>query len=370
MAVVGDVASVKAAVDTKGAGAFASKPELKTALDATKGDHIGFVFIAIRPLVEWSTQLSGSALPGGALTELIPDWGAFSLRVEGDGLVMEAISAKAAGAPAVDARTSVVADHVPNNAVALTISQDYGKGILKTLDLYRADPSLKPTIDSIDQAIGVLGGADAAIGWIGDLGIAVTHTDAGLEGGVVIVPTDRAAAERLFTSLRTLVSVGGATLGVSVRDEAYAGTTITIVDLGTVADLVARSGVSPDMLGTTPLPTGHIELAYAITDQVVILGADPGFVRHVLDTTAATSLASNDRYKALVARVGQGTGVGFADITAIRELVESALANADAAELADYEQNVKPFLVPLDAVIASASANGDINHSTLIVTVK
>lgn len=373
VAVMGDAASVMAAVDTKGAGDFATQPDFNAALDATTGDHVGFVYVALRPLLEWSSQLGGSEIPGGlsgeVLTGLAPDWTAFALRVEGDALRMETLATKPEGIAATAARTSALADHVPSSAIALSISHDYGTGILKTLDTYRSEPSLKPALDAIDQAIGFLGGTDAAIGWIGDLGITVTRGDTGVEGGVVIVPTDRAAAERLFTSLRTVVSLGGATLGVSVRDEAYAGTTITIIDFGDVADLVAQAGLSPEMLGTG-LPTGRVELAYAITDQVVVLGSGPGFVRHVLDTTPATSIASNERYKALAARVGQGTGIGFADLTAIRELIESAMANADAADRVEYEQNIKPFLVPFDALVGSSSIQGDLSRSNVIVTVK
>jgi hypothetical protein len=161
-------------------------------------------------------------------------------------------------------------------------------------------------------------------------------------------------------------------MGIELRDEAYAGTTITIVDLGELSDLAGlagMAGVSPEMLGTD-LPAGRVELAFAVTDNVVVLGSGPGFVRSVLDTTPDTSLARNDRYEALIARVGQGTGSGFVDITAIRELIEGALTNADAAERAEYETNIKPFLVPFDAMAASNAIVGEVNRSTTIVTVK
>jgi hypothetical protein len=373
VAVIGDVASVKAAVDTKGAGTFGQTADLKSALDATSGDHVGFAYIALRPVLEWATRIGGAevaGLPTGAMTDLIPDWGAFALRIEGDGLVLEGLGAKPPSMDLGEARTSTVADHVPGNAIALAISDDYGKGILNTLELYRSDPSLKSTFDSVDQAMGFLGGSDAAIGWIGDLGVAVTRTGDGVEGGVLIAPTDRAAAERLFTSIRTLASLGGSTMGISVRDEVYAGTTITIVDLGDLTSLAGQAGLSPEMLGAEPLPTGHVELAYAITDQVVVLGSGPGFVKSVLDTTTATSIAANDRYKTLVARVGQGAGIGFLDVTAVRELIESHLVDADASERAEYETEIKPFLVPFDALVSSSSVKDDIYHSRLIVTVK
>ena len=373
VAVIGDVASVKAAVDTKGAGGFGETADLKTALDSTSGDHVGFAYIALRPVLEWASRIDGAqmlGLPGGALADLVPDWGAFALRIEGDGLVFEALGAKPPNMDLGEARASTVADHVPGNAIALSISDDYGAGLLKTLELYRSEPSLKSTFDSVDQAMGFLGGSDAAIGWIGDLAVVVTRTGDTVEGGVVIAPTDRAAAERLFTSLRTLLALGGSTMGISVRDEAYAGTTITIVDLGDLASLAGQAGLSPDMLGSEPLPTGHVELAYAITDQVVVLGSGPGFVKSVLDTTVATSIGANDRYKTLVARVGQGAGIGFLDVTGVRELIESHLVDADAGARAEYETEIKPFLVPFDALVASSSVKDDIYHSRLIVTVK
>lgn len=373
VAVVGDVASVKAAVDTKGAGGFVSDANVKAALGSTSGDHVGFVYVALRPLLEWSTKVGGAEVlgmePGGALTGLAPDWAAFALRVEGDGLVMESLAPVTAGNDVGASRSSAVADHVPANAIAVSISNDYGQGLLKLLDTYRAMPQLKPTIDSLDEALGVLGGPDAAVGWIGDVGVAVTQTETGVDGGLIIVPTDHAAAERLFTSLRTLVSLGGATAGITLRDEMYAGQMITIVDLGDAGDLAALGGVPTSDLGVD-LPTGHVELAYSITDDIVVIGAGPGFVQHVLDTTAATSIASNDRYKALVGRVGQGAGIGFLDIAAIRGLIESSIVRMGVTDVTQYEQEYKPFIEPFDAVITSTSVKDGISRTRTIITIK
>ncbi len=375
--VAGDVASVKAAIDTKGASGFASTPEMKAALASNDEDHIGFVYLALRQLLEFSTGLAGAevadALPSEAILGLVPDWTAFALRVEGDALVLAAVAPKPASGPEPTAnRASALADHVPGNAVALSISHDYGRAILQTLDAYRTDPAMAPAIEMIDQAVGLLGGTESAIGWIGDFGITVTRSEATVEGGLIIVPTDRAAAERLFTSLRNLIALGGSSAGITVRDEAYAGATITIVDLGNISDLgglAGMAGLSPDMIGAE-LPTGRAELAFAITDQVVILGSSPSFVRSVLDTTPATSIAANERYKAPAARLGEGNGFGFLDISSIRELLESAMANADPSALATYEEEIKPFLVPFDAIAGLTSIEGDLNRSTFIVTVK
>jgi hypothetical protein len=114
------------------------------------------------------------------------------------------------------------------------------------------------------------------------------------------------------------------------------------------------------------LPTGHIEIAYAVTDDVVVIGTGPAFVKHVLDTTEATSLASDPQYKRLADRAGPGTASAFVDIAAVRGLAEKAMAGGDPK----YETDVKPFLVPFDALYASSSTSSDLNKSTVIITVK
>lgn len=383
VAVAGDLESVKAAVDTKGSGAFAAEPGPKAALASLNDDHVGFTYLALRPLLDWSTELSKAMAPGGgpattalsaSMLKVIPDWGAYSLRFQSDALVLEAT------APVPETRlgptsnrTSTMAEHIPSTAIMAAVADDAGTTVKQALDLYRAEPSFKPAMDQIDKALGLVGGPDAALGWAGDTAVVVNISAGTPEGGLIVGPTDRAAAERLFTSLRTFISLGGGQQGITVRDETYSGTTITIVDLGDLGKLAGLAGMA-GMAGTSGLPamTGHLELAFAVTDQIVVVGSGPDFVKHVLDTTKDTSLASNDRYKKLADRAGNGTGSTFVDITAIRGLVEKAAVGSgvDPAALAKYEKDVKPFLVPFDAMYASSSAGGDLNRSSIYITVK
>lgn len=378
VAAVGDVTSVKAAIDTKGQGGFANEPDPKTALDSADGDHIGFMYIAVSPWLDWMTDLSKATATefGGPATiglesmaSYLPDWGAFWLRVEDDAVVMDATAPKPATTLGpTDDRTSKVAEHIPATAMVVAISHDYGATLKQVLALYKAEPSLKEMIDQLETGLGVLGGQDAVLAWIGDTAIVVNDSVGSPEGGIVALPTDKAAAERLFTSLRSFIALGGAQQGISVRDETYAGTTITIVDVG---DLAALSGMgSAGAAAPFPMPSGHVEIAYAVTDDIVVVGSGPGFVKHVLDTTSGTSIASNDRYKGLIDRAGTGTGSVFVDIAAIRVLLEKALADADPGTLPKYESDVKPYLSPFDALVASGSVGGDLTESTVIITVK
>jgi hypothetical protein len=298
-------------------------------------------------------------MPTEALTKFVPDWTAFWVRVEGDALVMESAAPKTATklGPTED-RASDVAKHVPSTAIALAVTHDTGATLTQTLELYKDEADLKEVTDGIDQALGVLGGADGAIGWIGDTGLVVNPAGDLVEGGLVILPTDAKAAARFFTSVRNLAAIGSP-VAVTFREEDHNGTTITIASLDTAG-----------MAGMAPIQLDKIEIAWAVTDDLVVIGSGPEFVKHVLDTTDATSLASNDRYKGLIDRVGTGTGSTFVDIAAIRTLVETHLKGADAAELKHYETDVKPFLTPFDALVASGSVGGDLTTSTLIVTVK
>lgn len=374
VAVAGDLASVKAAVDTKGAGGFAAAAGPKAAIGSATGDHVGFVYTSLRSLAEWSNTMSQAAAPPGValgqtILKALPDWGAYWLRFENDAIVLEAVAPKAQTplGPTTN-RSSAVVEHIPRGAIVASSTNDFGKTLKQTLDLYRSEPAIKPTIDQLDQALGLVGGEDGAFGWAGDTAIVVNVADGVPEGGLIVAPTDKTAAEHLLTSLRAFIALGGAQAGLTVRDETYNGSTITVVELADAAKLLG--GSLPTGSGLT-LPTVHLAIAYAVSGDIVVIGSGSDFVKHVLDTTKATSLASNERYAKLVARAGTGAATAFVDIAAIRGLIEKAVAGqADPAALARYEKDIKPFLTPFDALVVSSSVTGDGNRSVIYITVK
>lgn len=379
VAVAGDIVSVKAAIDSKGSSGFASEPGPKAALDSVSGDHVAFGYVALRPLLDLSNDLS-KATPSGlggvamegisdSILKVVPEWTASWLRFEKDAIVMEATAPRPETATGpTENRTSTIAEHVPSSAIFAATTHDLGKSLKEMLDLYRTDATAKPILDQLDQGLGLVGGADAAFGWARDTAVVIDAVNGTPEGGLIVEPTDSAAAKQLFTALRTFVTVGGDQIGATIKDETYNGTTITIVTLG---DLGALSGMVGGSAAGLPVPTGNLEIAYAVTDDIVVIGSGPGFVKAVLDTTASTSLASDDTYKKLADQAGNGTGGTYLDLAAIRELIEKAAATAgDAAGIAKYETDVKPFLVPFDAMFAAGSIDGDLSRSVIYITVK
>jgi hypothetical protein len=379
VAAAGDIASVKQAVDSKGSSGFASEPGPKAAFESVKDDYVGFGYVALRPLLDWSNNLNkarGSAVGGVAMEGIsdtilkaVPEWTAYWLRFEKDALVMEASAPRAESATGpTENRSSTIVEHVPSAAIFAATNHDLGKSLKQTLDLYKADPASKPVIDQLNQALDLVGGPDAAFGWARDSAIVVDVANGTPEGGLIVEASDPDAAKKLFTTLRTFIALGGDQVGATVKDETYNGTTITVVSL----DTGKLSGMAGGSAAALPVPTGNVEIAYAVTDKVVVIGSGAGFVKAVLDTTPSTSLASNETYKTLADRAGTGTGGAYVDLEAVRGLIEKAAVDgkADAAELKKYETDIKPFLVPFDAMFAAGSIDGDLTRSVIYITVK
>ena len=380
--VVGDIASVKGAVDTKGAGAFSKEPGPKAALAASTGDHVGYMYVAIRPLMDWSKQVSElqatqSGAPamalGDAFLKAIPDWGAFALRFQSDAIVLESTAPRAeTPLGPTENRTSTILEHVPSSAIVASVTNDYGKTIKQVLDLYRSEPSFKPMFDQLDKGLGLVGGTDAAIGWAGDTAIVVTV--AGWDArGRPDRRADRQGRGRSSVHRRCARSSPSAAPSRASRSATRPTTARrSRSSTSAISRSCRRWPARAAGLSTLPGLKGHIEIAYAVTDQVVVLGSGPGFVKHVLDTTKDTSLASNERYTKVADRAGKGVGTSFVDITAIRGMIEKFAKDSgvEPAAMAKYETDVKPFLVPFDALFLSGTGGNDINHSSIYLTVK
>jgi hypothetical protein len=377
--VAGDLTSVKAAVDTGGTSGLSDDQGFAAALAAGEGDHMGFMYVDLRSLMDAALALGQEAteIPlSGELLELVPDWAGFQLRVEGDALVMDASTSHVDGLPGPDQnRPNTVADFAPPSTVVLGAANDYGATLDEVVALYANEPMLGDVMTQIEDALGIVGGLDAAIDWMGDTGYVVAQAGDTVEGGIISVPTNADDAEAFLTTIKSLVALGGGQAGIEVREEEYAGTTITIIDLGSAEDLLGMAGAMGGMPlepGMTPgLPTGDIELSFAATDGVVVIGSGPNFVKAVLDAGAGDSLGDSSRYRDLVARAGSDhTGVTFVDIAAIRTLAEGFLTEATGVERAEYEESIKPFLEPLDALVATSVVGDPADQQHVLITVK
>ena len=200
----------------------------------------------------------------------------------------------------------------------------------------------------MEQALAAIGGAEAVIGWADDTAVAATVDGAAFGGGLAATVTDEAKAGRLLDQLKLLLALGGSQAGVTSRQEAYGDGTLLVVTIPAGATGVA-------------IP----EIAATVQGGVFALGTID-FVKAVIDTDAAESLARDPVYERAIALAG-GDGISdvFIDIAGSRAGIEAMLP---AAAKTQYETEVKPFLVPLEAFASVAEAPGATTVSRAVIT--
>jgi hypothetical protein len=352
---LGDTASVKAAIDRAGGGGLPTVDRFETAVSNVDDSRLGLVYVDVKRYVDWAISVakaSTNATIPPALVDDMPAWFAGSLRADGDALTIRAAMPHTAASAVTTNAASTLTSHIPASALLVVDENDLGATLRKAVETARtsAGTAGSDAFDQADRMVALVGGWDGALGWIGETAFVVDHDGATPTGGVLIAPTDRAAADRLASQVRGFLGLAGGSSGLTSRDEQHAGTTVTIVSL-------PASTASP-----------LSELAFAVTDQVVAIGPT-AWVERVLDTNGAGSLASDARFGAALGRVdGAHVGLTYANLAAIRDLLEAA-APASSEERTRYEQDVKPYLLPFDALVGTSTVSNDLDrfHSVVIV---
>ena len=386
VAVIGEVGSVKHVLDTNGSSPLTGDSTFAAALNSGSGDHIGFIYYDFEAYWDWAMGLAAEsngdveigAMPAAAVAETfrdtLPAWGALWTRVEGDALAFQVTSAPPAQRLGpTENRASTLASRVPATTVVYGETHDYGKVITDMLGMYDGVEIPEEATQQLEQVVGMFGGVEGIVGWIGDVAFVVNDPGAGFEGGILIQPTDATKAENLFLTIRGMLSLGGASLGLTVADEQHGDATITTVDFGDLRTLMNMTGEAVPSAGLEMFggPDAHLQLSWAVTDDLVVIGLGPDFVRHVLDTEPDASLAQSDRFESLLGRTGtENAGQWFMDVAAIRTALEEAAPDAPEM-LQKYEREIKPFLEPFDALVGSTVIGGsNPDKATFLITVK
>lgn len=358
-----DAATVDAALDRKAGKSpnLAGASAFHDAISRLDADRSGTFYLDGAAAETLLKSSSASSTCGSATTLAgLPTTMAGELRLQdGNLIVRDHATMPAASASPVAAATSDLASHVP--AGALVYAETHGFG-----DLWRTEataliqnPCFASVAGQLSTIEGLLGTkVPDAFGWVKDAGVVVTAPGGAPQGGLVATTSDAAAGQARLTQVLTLLQLakgqGGPTITTSAAP--YAGTTIqsVTVDLGTT-------------LGTGAGPSS-VTLAYAFKGELFVVGVGDAFVKTVLDTTSATSLASDGRYSAALATAGGPTdsSVVYADLTAIRGLVEAQLP---ASAKASYSSDVQPYVIPFDRLISvRVDAAGSESDTTIIFT--
>ena len=367
---LGSASGVRAAVDSKGEGSLASDADFKAAFAQIDRDYVFLSVIRTRPYVDAVTTMVDKASPGvlagtqldETITAMIPAWQGSIARFENDALVSTSVYPSYAIGYDSTNHKSTLTGHVPATTFIYAETHDVGPALSAVLAKFRALPETKAAFQAFDQAVSILGGFDAVLGWWGDAAFVVAPSaDGTIGGGLVIQPRDKAAAERLFTTLRGFLTLAGSSSGITVRDEDHGGTKITILDFSTAP------GMTP---GSLP-PGFKPEFAFAVSNDVVAVGYGRDFVASVLDAGAGSNLAADDRYKKLIGRVGEeNLSLTYVDINAMRGLIEPLIRQAAPEAWTAYESDIKPYLEHLDAVISAIRRDGSVDRANGAVTTR
>ncbi|HET7829043.1 MAG TPA: DUF3352 domain-containing protein [Candidatus Limnocylindrales bacterium] len=359
---VGDLASVKAAIDTGGTKGLNTVAQFQTAESSVSGDRLAFSYVDVQGFADGVVALAGpaaSAMPqlGDALENLAIPWAVSAVRAQDGSFVIETRSPHVEAMGPAKTSTTTLASVVPPTTIMLAEGHDLGEALTRARDTATKEPEIAEGLKQLDQGLSVVGGWDAVVGWMGEGGIAITRDGDTVGGGVVITPTDPEAASQLLTKIRGLLGLAGGQAGITVTEEAYADTTITVVHLG---NLGGMTGFGQDL-------PADATISYAATDQVVVLGYGTDFTKGVLDARSGASLAQTERFSAALAQAGAGhSALAWVDVVGLRGLVESHLSAEDRTR---YEADARPYLEAFDSVIATYAPGDDLDRGTVIIRV-
>jgi uncharacterized protein DUF3352 len=365
----GSTTAVKAAVDTNGKSAITEDATFKAALATVQKDYVMLGITNVHAFTDWFTKAMATSQPGvleksqidETVLAMLPGWFATTGRFENDAFVSTSVGP--AGAIGYDTtnHADAIVGHVPAGTILLSTEHDVGPAISAIVAKFRALPETAAFFKDFDRAVGVLGGFDAAMGWWGDTGFVVSKLpDGTVGGGLVIKPRDAAAADRLATTLNSLLAIGAPSQGAEVRTVDHNGTKITVLDFSKSPSFSAGS-----------FPAGYKpELALATNADISVIGIGQAWVESVLDAGPGHSLADDARFKALLDRAGSDNiAVAFVDIAAIRGLLEPlAQQSMPADSWAYYAKEIQPYLKPLDALIGTGRKDGTLDRGVTIVT--
>lgn len=380
-ALIGDAQSVRNALDAHASGTGIDRSDrYRAARAALLGDQLatvylnGNVFSSMLPTASGAPGTAGT--PGlealAALTGAVPDWSMTGVRAEDDALVLDTITGPAPGPtagatagpsllPMPDAHPSVIAPMAPADTVVFVEDQGTGVSLQNLLTRLRAVPDLSAPLQMLD---GVGGGAQL-VGWIEDVGVAVSVHGTTPDGAVFLVAKDdAAAADRVRTIGGVLALAGLGGQGIQVHDSTINGVAVTTVTITDLSQLVPPGSLPG---GEQVPPTGPISFSIAAHGRAVVLTTGEAAMTAILNVKPGESLVDQPRYKQALTRALASSRFSlFVDVRAGVTLVE-ALVPPDS--LAQWQASVKPYVDPIESLLISGSTDGSSGRSRFVITV-
>jgi uncharacterized protein DUF3352 len=357
--------AIKIALDRKqGTGdSLGKSSEFAEALKGVRDDRIALLYVGTRALKSSIEQQLGTNTPGSQVLrdtlKNIPDQFSGSARVEADRIVVEARSKIATDAPKPNLHESTLASRVPASSLVFIEARDVGQGLSRLITQLKSDPQVKQSAPQLEQVELALGNKlESYLDWLGDVAVAGEAPNGRPTGGLVATVANEDVAKQRLGQLTQLLRLGGTQAGgqIAVTEEDHGGIKITKIAIATDGALDFGGQRIED-----------IEVAFAFKQGLFVLGP-PDYVIRILDLPAGQALAGTDRFKDALAAAGgvQNAGVSYVDLVGLRTATEALIPSDNRAK---YDQEVKPYLEPLDRMISATVVEGDtlVNRAIFIV---
>jgi len=379
-ALLGDVASVKAALDAHGGGSGMDRSQAYGAARAAlQGDQLTTIYVNGAAYAGFlSSQGGASASPAiigmpdiSALTGPVPSWVIAGVRAEDDALVIDSVSGPAAATAGASAgpsllplpatHASVIAPLAPADTVFYAETQGVGAGLQNVISRLRTIPDLATAFQMLDGA----GGAGQLVGWVEDAGIIVTTGGDKPTGGLALAAADDATAAQRVSTLSGLIAFAG--LGnnsVQTRESTIAGVKVTTVTISNLASLVPPGQLPA---GVDVPADATIEFSMAARGRVILIGTGEDFMTAVLGTQAGSGLADQAGYKLATSRaLANSRTTVYVGVRDMLGLVEGFIPEADRAA---WQSDVKPYVAPFQALSMTSASEGSGTHQRITLTV-
>jgi hypothetical protein len=340
---LGTIKGVEAALDTKTNGSLADNPNYQAAMKSLSGDSLARFYLDTRSIagaylsnynqmIKSLGSMPGmSPLPTLAMsTQDLPAWLAGSVRAESDHMVVDMAYPRATAGDTGN-HVSRLAPALPASTVGVVEVHSIGKLVTDELNALQTQLPASSLVDftKIKDTLTGIGGVD----WLGDGVAVVTRDGSTYGGGLVVEATDASTATSKRALITNLVALAGGSLHLSSRIETYKGVDITIIT------------VPAGSTGSAGVP---LEVAVAARDNLLVAGYTDQFVKAVIDTTPATSLASQPDYSAVIAAAGSSNQDSFyLNIPALEDQIgQAVLAGSPSRWTLDY----KPYFDHLGGI--------------------
>ena len=373
---IGDTASVKKALDTKGSGSGMDKSgAYAAARKALTGDQLATIYIAGAALRDAMPLPAPTlAIPGlEGFAGQIPEWLILGVRAEDDALVVDGIAAPVPAAsggasllPAPPAHPSVVAPQVPADTLVYFEDQGAGVSLQNLFTQLRAVPDLEAPLQMLDG----VGGPAGLVGWIDDAAVAVSATNPTPDNpnpkvSVYLVAKDDATAAEKLATVKTFIALAGLSgEGIAVATETLSGvevTTVTISDLGAIVPPGSVPGVDTGTLDTP------VSFSIAGRGRIIYLTVGDGAMADMLAVQAGSSLADDAAFKLAGQRgLPNSRTTLYVAVGATVDLVQGFLPPEIAAQ---WATEFAPYVDPLEALGFSVSMDPSATRSRFVLTV-